>query len=56
MYLRDECLPKDQLTWEQMFDAVESLNLTEFGDTDEGEMSEISVPTDDEESVDGTSR
>ena len=43
------CLPKDQLTWEQMFDAVESLNLTEFGDTDEEEMSEISEPTDDEE-------
>ena len=45
----EEVTRKDQLTWEQMFDAVEGLNLKEFGDTDGEEMSEISVPTDDEE-------
>ena len=53
MYLREDCMPKDELTWEKMFDAVENLNLEKVVDSDDEEMSEISVATDDGEFVDG---
>ena len=36
-----------------MFDAVENLNLEKVVDSDDEEMSEISVATDDGEFVDG---
>ena len=49
MYLHDDCLPRDQLTWEIMFDKVENMNLADYKDSEEDVMSVLSVPASEEE-------
>ena len=52
-YLRDDNLPKDQITWEAMFDAIEEAKTSElYRDTDEEEkMSVLSMSDEDEENA-----
>ena len=49
MYLHDDCLPHDQLTWEIMFDKVENMNWADYEDSEENVMSVLSVPASEEE-------
>ena len=49
MYLHDDCLPRDQLTWEIMFDKVENMNLADYEDSDKDVMSVLSVLASEEE-------
>ena len=49
MYLHDDCLPHDQLTWEIMFDKVENMNWADYKDSEENVMSVLSVPASKEE-------
>ena len=49
MYLHDDCLPRDQLTWEIMFDKVENMNWADYEDSEENVMSVLSVPASEEE-------
>ena len=49
MYLHDDCLPRDQLTWEIMFDKVENMNWTDYEDSEENVMSVLSVPASEKE-------
>ena len=49
MYLHDDCLPRDQLTWEIMFDKVENMNWADYEDSEENVMSVLSVLASEEE-------
>ena len=49
MYLHDDCLPRDQLMWEIMFDKVENMNWADYEDSEENVMSVLSVPASGEE-------
>ena len=49
MYLHDDCLPREKLTWEIMFDKVENMNWADYENSEENVMSVLSVPATEKE-------